>query len=78
MFLKLLGRIQRCFTQNSGFILLFFVFNYFTMAWSLTHQHQFTLLLESAAMLFLETMIFAAVFFLCKSIIAIVIGSITT
>lgn len=61
MFLKLLGRIQRCFTQNSGFILLFFIFNYVTMAWSLTHQHQFTLLLESAAMLFLETMIFAAV-----------------
>lgn len=61
MFLKLWGRIQRCFTRNSGFILLFFILNYFTMAWSLTHQHQFELLIESAAMLLLGTMIFSAV-----------------
>ena len=61
MFLKLWGRVQRCFTQNSGFILLFFIFNYFTMAWSLAHQRQLTLLVESAATLLLATMIFAAV-----------------
>lgn len=53
--LRMVGRIQRCFSQNAGFILVLFLVNYFTMAWSLVTAERievmvgygFTLLLAS-------------------------------
>lgn len=46
-------RIRRCFCENSGFIWLFFILNYFTLAWSLLAAGEDWRLMEYGSALFL-------------------------
>ena len=51
-------RIRRCFSENSGFIWLFFVLSYFTLAWSLLAAGEDWRLMEYGSALFLAIFLF--------------------
>ena len=60
VFLRLVGRIQRCFSQNAGFIFAFFLVNYFTMAWSLMTAARIEVMVGYGFTLFLASFAVAA------------------
>ena len=53
--LRMVGRIQRCFSQNAGFILVLFLVNYFTMAWSLVTAERIEVMVGYGFTLFLAS-----------------------
>ena len=49
--------MQRCFSKNSGFIWLLFIFNYFTLGWSLLAADDVWLFFAYAGALFLAILL---------------------
>lgn len=58
--LKMVGRTHRLFQKNAGFILLFFLFNYFTMAWFLINENRIEVMVGYGFTLFLGSTLLAA------------------
>lgn len=58
--LKVAGRMQRLFQKNANFIILFFLLNYFTMAWSLINANRIEVMIGYGFTLFLGTTFLAA------------------
>ena len=58
--MKLIGRSQRLFGRNVGFILVFFLTNYFTMAWSLVRMDRIEVMIGYGFTLFLAAFFIAA------------------
>lgn len=58
--MKLVGRAQRFFSKNAGFIFLFFLVNYFTMAWSLAKLDRIEVMVGYGFTLFLASFMVTA------------------
>ena len=58
--LRMFGRLHGWFRRNAGFILLFFIINYITMAWSLAEADKIEVMVGYGFTLFFATLILTA------------------